>query len=140
MTFDLTKIYGNLGNTEKKDWSQIMKSLEGSSRLETMENVENFILENFSFEIAQGAEGYAYFGNIDANSAGWQLVKAQVEQTGNQYGYISSTQAGMLFNDNGFNEALKGILKNVDKYDNILFDLYEGENYFGIKNGYFLQK
>ena len=75
MSFDLASIYKHLGKTKAEEWSEIMKELKGESRTETLANVEKFILDNFSFDIAESAEGYAYFGNIDSSFAGWKLVK-----------------------------------------------------------------
>ena len=39
MTYDLTKIYENLGETQKQDWDDIMDSLKGKNRTETLNNV-----------------------------------------------------------------------------------------------------
>lgn len=36
--------------------------LIGKNDAETIKNVQKFILDNFSFEIVEGAEGWAYFG------------------------------------------------------------------------------
>ena len=39
MTYDLTKIYENLGETQEEDWDDIMDSLKGKNRTETLKNV-----------------------------------------------------------------------------------------------------
>ena len=39
MTYDLTKIYEKLGKTQEEDWDDIMDSLKGKNRAETLNNV-----------------------------------------------------------------------------------------------------
>ena len=39
MTYDLTKIYEKLGKTQEEDWDDIMDSLKGKNRTETLKNV-----------------------------------------------------------------------------------------------------
>ncbi len=118
--------------TTTEDWTIIFSNLVGNSDAETIINVQNFIKENFSFEIEAGAEGYAYFGNAGATTASsdiqvYKYVDAIVESSPNKYGYISSTQAGKLFNDKSFNDVLKEYL-----VDNSLKDiLYNGKNSTG---------
>ncbi len=97
--------------TSYKDWRTIFSELAGSNDLETIANVQKFIKENFSFEIQLGAEGYAYFGKSGATTINsdifiYQCVDAIVQSSPNKYGYISSTQAGKLFNDKWFNVVL----------------------------------
>ena len=106
----LKNIYEKIGNgveTDSSDWEGVLKLIKGKDDAETLNNLQTFIKEKFSFKISENAEGYVYYGGVDDNTRVWQLVDADVKMSGGTKGYISSTQAGKLFNAPGFNKVLK---------------------------------
>jgi hypothetical protein len=125
----------NSGNTTNiKDWSEVAQhyNILGSDNAETIKNIENFVAENFSFETTTES-AYVYFGS-DENISIWQCVDCICTDTSQSSGYISSTQAGRLFNDNGFYEFLEEMLgeknKLLKKIDGIT-ELYDGTDASG---------
>ena len=128
----LKGIYENLGNTKAEDWQEIMKLLKGADDAETINNVLDFVAEHFSFAIEEGAEGYVYYGSTESTRI-WRIVEGIVKDTGSEVkaGYISSTQAGRLFNDNGFKDALKKIIGDRDLFkingETGITQLYDGD-------------
>ena len=128
----LKGIYENLGNTKAEDWQEIMKLPKGADDAETINNVLDFVAEHFSFAIEEGAEGYVYYGSTESTRI-WRIVEGIVKDTGSEVkaGYISSTQAGRLFNDNGFKDALKKIIGDRDLFkingETGITQLYDGD-------------
>ena len=118
--------------TSDKDWEAVAEyfSLKGKTDAETITNIERFVLDNFSFEAA-AENPYVYFGT-DGNANIWQCVDGICKDSANNAVYISSTDAGILFNDDGFYKFLKD---NLDKklFDNVdgIVPLYEGTNASG---------
>ena len=101
----------NSGNTTNiKDWSEVAQhyNILGSDNAETIKNIENFVAENFSFETT-AESAYVYFGS-DENISIWQCVDCICKDTSQSSVYISSTQAGRLFNDHGFYKFLENML------------------------------
>lgn len=144
----LQRIYTALSSTEKiatsvDDWTLILEYCKGTDYIETISNLQNFIKNKFSFAIEKGAEGFVYFGNLDNNNKVgiYKVMNAYSDQYSQYYGYISSTQAGKLFNDEGFGTALKewaneiytnnnieGFI-NSDSFFNSLFDGKDASGY-----------
>ncbi len=128
------EIIKNMLNTEEDTqecWEIIFEELVGESDAETITNVQKFIKDNFSFEIQSGAEGYAYYGMSGATTLSedtplYKYVDGIVSSTPDKYGYISSTQAGKLFNDKWFNVVL-----NQKVGREVRSILYNGENNSG---------
>ena len=78
--------------TQKKDWEVVFDVLKGDSDVETILNVQDFVLKNFSFEIEPGAEGWAYLGISGATTSFadipiFKYVDAIVEEKPYKYGY-----------------------------------------------------
>ena len=103
--------------TELDDWLEVARNykLSGSDNAETIKNIERFIADNFSFETT-AESAYVYFGS-DGNINMWQCVDLICKDATQSSGYISSTQAGILFNDDGFYAFLDDAL---GKDDNLL--------------------
>ncbi|MCM1170839.1 MAG: hypothetical protein NC393_01810, partial [Clostridium sp.] len=120
--------------TKASDWLEIMSSLVGEDDIETIKNIYGYIIQNFSFNISENAEGYLYYGKLNSNVAIWQTIEEIVNNDAG-FGYISSTEAGKIFNDAGFNEAIQYYIKDEvlrkNKFD-ILYNGYEasGKIYF----------
>lgn len=89
------------------EWRRVIELCEGVDTAETLNNLYNFILQNYNFDIKEGAEGVVYFGSIDYNNtlAMFKVVDGLTEKA--NYGYISSTKGGELFNDQNFQEAVR---------------------------------
>ena len=101
----------NSGNTTNiNDWSEVAQhyNISGSDDVEIIRSIENFVAENFSFETT-AESAYVYFGS-DGNAKIWQCVECICKDTSQNSAYISSTQAGKLFNDKGFISFLKQTL------------------------------
>ena len=116
--------------TKQTDWDIIMETLQASTDAERINNIHNFILDNFSFMISENAEGIVYYGKVgDTNSVPiYKLVNGIVDNSPENYGFISSTQAGKLFNDEGFKAALRSFLEDemiVRDFDRVI---YNGNN------------
>ncbi len=47
--------------SQAEDWLKIFETLEGSSYAETLQNIENYICRNISFDTL-ASEAYVYFG------------------------------------------------------------------------------
>lgn len=96
----------------KKDWEYVFEhyNLRGSSDAETIQNVQKFVSDNFSFASPDAKSAYVYFGN-DGNVAMWQIIDDICKITDGSMEYISSTEAGKLFNDEGFYIVLREILE-----------------------------
>lgn len=114
-------------NSKVKDWDAIIKELVGKDDVTTINNIYDFVCENFSFGIEKGAEGYVYFGtvNSDGTTRAYQVIEGIVNSSDGAYGYISSTEAGKIFNDLGFMSAVKNNLKDSSlkvAQNNPLFD------------------
>ena len=78
--------------TDIEDWEVIFDVLKGDNDVETILNVQDFVLKNFSFEIEPGAEGWAYFGMSGATTSSddipiFKYVDAIVEEKPYKYGY-----------------------------------------------------
>ena len=125
-------------STSFSDWSVIEDQLEGSDVAETINNIQQFVSDNFSFEISPNAEGFVYYGQaIDGSSSEcapiYKIVDDIVNNSSETYGYISSTEAGKLFNDKGFELFLKDIvLRDPNITDENFNTIYNGTNYSGI--------
>ncbi|MFQ7393849.1 MAG: hypothetical protein ACLRMX_00910 [Lachnospira eligens] len=120
--------------SSEDDWVEVFNqyNLSGSSDAETIQNVQKFVSENFSFASPDAEAAYVYF---------WQRWKSSYvgvvdnicSNSDGRKEYITSTEAGKLFNDDGFNETLRkysnnnGLLKNT----NGIQELYEGTNSSG---------
>lgn len=121
------EIFESGEETKKSDWSVIMDSLCGKNDAETISNIQNFVEKEkyFSFKIADGAEGYVYYGMVNQNTPAFQVVDGMVKSADGSYAYISSTKAGKLFNDTGFTEAVRDILIEPslkNKRNNLIFN------------------
>ena len=105
------------------DWIDILMPLEGKTDGETINNIYDFIMENFSFEISENAEGYLYYGKLNDNVRIWKAVGGVVENN-SSYEYISSTWAGEIFNDEKFQDAVFKLLKDdlLAENEDILFN------------------
>lgn len=94
--------------------------------------MQKFVSENFSFASPDAEAAYVYFGS-DGKVAMWEVVDNICSNSDGRKEYITSTEAGKLFNDDGFNETLRkysnnnGLLKNT----NGIQELYEGTNSSG---------
>lgn len=93
----LQRIYSALNSTEKietsiDDWWIVFDHCAGSDYIETVNNLQNFIADNFSFEI-KGTEGLVYFGSVDDSNKipVYKVMDAYSSQYPESYGYISST-------------------------------------------------
>ena len=108
--------------TELDDWLEVARNykLSGSDNAETIKNIERFIANNFSFETTTET-AYVYFGS-DGNINMWQCIDLICKDTTQSSGYISSTQAGILFNDDGFYQFLDNTLGE----DSYLFEKIDG--------------
>lgn len=120
--------------SSEDDWVEVFNqyNLSGSSDAETIQNVQKFVSENFSFASPDAEAAYVYFGS-DGKVAMWEVVDNICSNSDGRKEYITSTEAGKLFNDDGFNETLRkysnnnGLLKNT----NGIQELYEGTNSSG---------
>jgi len=94
--------------TELNDWLDIARdyNISGNDDVEFIRSIENFVTENFSFETNTEA-AYVYFGS-DGNANIWQCVDCICKDTNQSASYITSTQAGRLFNDKGLQRCTKG--------------------------------
>lgn len=92
-------------------------------------------MDNYSFSIEKNAEGFVYYGTTTEKEAGiWKLVDGITEASNGNSGYISSTEAGKLFNDSNFNDALGEVFGTAAKEGSIAVGgnlLYEGMDYSG---------
>lgn len=64
----LKNIYEKIDNgveTDLSDWKGIFKLIKGEDDAETLNNLQTFIKEKFSFTISENAEGYVYYGGLD---------------------------------------------------------------------------
>ena len=78
--------------TDIEDWEVIFDVLKGYNDVETILNVQDFVLKNFSFEIEPRAEGWAYLGISGATTSFadipiFKYVDAIVEEKPYKYGY-----------------------------------------------------
>ena len=120
--------------TELNDWLDIARdyNISGNDDVEFIRSIENFVTENFSFETNTEA-AYVYFGS-DGNANIWQCVDCICKDTNQSASYITSTQAGRLFNDKGFNKFLEKIISedsNLLKEINGIKALYDGTDASG---------
>lgn len=60
--------------TKKSDWAEIMECLSGKNDAETVKNIQQLVKKNFSFQIADGAEGYVYYGELEGDTRVWKVV------------------------------------------------------------------
>ena len=74
----LKQIILNGGITDKEDWEMVMKQLVGSKDVQTIDNIYKFVDKYFSFKIENGAEGYVYFGGVNADDSlrAYQVIRA----------------------------------------------------------------
>lgn len=120
--------------TELADWNEVAQhyNLLSDNNAEVVENIEKFVIDNFSFE-TNAETAYVYFGS-DGNIDMWRCVDLICKDTKTNSAYISSTQAGKLFNDNGFYKFLETALQKDDlllkKIDGISA-LYDGTDASG---------
>lgn len=115
-------------NSTKVDWEDVFNqyNLRGSSDAETIQNVQKFVSENFSFSSPEAEAAYVYFGS-DGKVAMWKVVDNICSNSDGRKEYITSTEAGKLFNDEGF----KGAIRNNIEEKNVINELYEGNNASG---------
>ena len=64
----LKKFILNGGITQEEDWTTIMEQLVGAKDVQTIDNIYKFADKYFSFKIENGAEGYVYFGEVNAGN------------------------------------------------------------------------
>ena len=125
----------NSGNTTKPDdWAEVARNykLSGSDNAETIKNIENFVANNFSFETTTET-AYVYFGS-DGNVDMWKCVDLICKDNKMNSSYISSTQAGKLFNDYGFYQFLdKTLAEDAHLFEKIdgISALYDGTDASG---------
>ncbi len=115
------------------DWIDLLVFLEGGTDGETINNIYDFIVDNFSFEISENAEGYLYYGKLNDTVPIWKTVD-EVVKNNSSYGYISSSQAGKIINNEIFQDAVLDVLKDnsLAGNDDFLFNGHyaSGEIYF----------
>ena len=131
---ELERIIEALKNGETTftdDWQAVAEyySLKGETDAETITNIEKFVLDNFPFEAA-AENPYVYFGT-DGNANIWQCVDGICKDSANNAVYISSTDAGILFNDSGFYAFLKENITNKTLFDNIYAEV-DGRVVYGL--------
>ncbi|WP_304325977.1 calcium-binding protein [Bifidobacterium thermacidophilum] len=87
-----------------KAWKKIFDALGVGDSLDGFARMESFIGGVFSSELAPGLEGCLYAGGMSVGVHSGLMWKVMDSYGG--HGYISSTEAGQLFNDAGFKGAL----------------------------------
>ena len=62
-------------NSTKGDWEDVFNQYKlcGKSDAETIQNIQKFVSENFSFSSPDAEAAYVYFGN-DGKVAMWEVV------------------------------------------------------------------
>ena len=126
-----------MAKLSKDEWIALFNKFinESDSYGEAIEKVQQYIADNYSFSIGKNAEGFVYYGTTTDKEAGiWKLVDGITETSNGNSGYISSTEAGKLFNDSNFNDALGEVFGTIAKEGSIAVGgnlLYEGMDYSG---------
>ena len=94
---------------------------------EQLEAIYNYVETNYSCEIT--GEGYVYCGKLEDGTPVYQVVDKLVKTEGN--GYISSTEAGKLFNNEGFSDSITEIFRDklADGYSSS--SMWEGKEFSG---------
>ncbi len=96
---------GGLEAAEVSDaWGEIFDALGVGDSLDGFARMESFIGGVFSSELAPELEGCLYAGGMSVGDHSGFMWKVMGSYEG--HGYISSTEAGQLFNDAGFKGAL----------------------------------
>ena len=126
----------------RKEWAALFRQFRDSSvtTAEAIKKAQDFIKENYSFSLPENATAYVYFGSVDGNIGVWQVIDDLSDKSGGQRGYISSTEAGKLFNDwKNFQRAMEEVFGPYVQMDGIKDDdnseryrcLYEGQEHSG---------
>lgn len=133
--------------TENNFWKNKINDLLNETKgdkAKTITKIQEYIKNNYSFSIGDDAEGTVYYGTIGKGTDeihAWEIVKEYVNSSKGIRGYISSTEAGELFNEDNFNDALpEALIKNNE--GDIDINLYNGQNSDGkihFKNGSIVQ-
>lgn len=122
-----------------EEWVELFDEFRDSSETtaEAIKKAQGFIKENYSFSLPENATAYVYFGSVDGNIGVWQVIDDLTKKSGGQRGYISGTEAGKLFLNDAFNDALKDVFGQYVKSEKNQTDkerkdmLYEGQEHSG---------
>ena len=121
----------------EEEWIELFNKFlsESDSYGEAIGKVQQYIADNYSFSIGENVEGFVYYGTTTEKEAGvWKLVDEITEASSGSSGYISSTEAGKLFNDHNFTSALDKAFGATAQEGRITVGgnlLYEGMDYSG---------
>lgn len=120
----------------KQEWYDLFtKFIDENEKIgDAVKEAQRYIKKEYSFKLPEDATAYVYFGSVDGKVGIWQIVKGISDGSNEQRGYISSTEAGQLFNDrDNFVAALQQAFAPYVKKDNINLSkediLFEGANH-----------
>ncbi|MFC0125106.1 hypothetical protein, partial [Bifidobacterium apri] len=111
--------YAKLLKEKSKAWKKIFDTLGVNDSLDGLARMESFIGGVFSSELDPELEGCLYAGGMSVGDrAGlmWQVMDSY-----GGHGYISSTEAGRLMNDEGFQQSL------ADRFPSLIRDRLGGD-------------
>lgn len=111
--------YVELLDAKGKAWERIFDALGVDDSLDGLARMESFIGGVFSSELAPELEGCLYAGGMSVGDrAGlmWQVMGSYED-----HGYISSTEAGRLMNNEGFQQSL------ADRFPSLIRDRLGGD-------------
>ncbi|MEJ5921875.1 hypothetical protein [Bifidobacterium thermophilum] len=100
-------------------WKEIFDALGVGDSLDGLARMESFIVGEFSSELDPGLEGCLYAGGMSVGGRAGFMWKVMGSYEG--HGYISSTEAGRLMNDEGFQQSL------ADRFPSLIRDRLGGD-------------
>lgn len=100
-------------------WKKIFDTLGVGDSLDGFARMESFIGGVFSSELDSELEGCLYAGGMSVGDYSGFMWKAMGSYEG--HGYISSTEAGRLMNDEGFKQSL------ADRFPSLIRDRLGGD-------------
>ena len=120
----LEKEYAELLDAKGVAWGKIFDALGVGDSLDGLARMESFVGGVFSSELAPGLEGCLYAGGASVDGApvdGSVVFMWKVMDSYGGHGYISSTEAGRLMNDEGFQQSL------ADRFPSLIRDRLGGD-------------
>lgn len=111
--------YTGLLSEKRQAWSRIFTALGVNDSLDGFSRMESFLGGVLSSDLATNQEGCMYAGGMSVDGHAGFMWKAMDTYDG--HGYISSTEAGRLMNDEGFQQSL------ANRFPSLIKDVLGGD-------------
>uniref|UniRef100_UPI0024919E73 hypothetical protein n=1 Tax=Bifidobacterium ruminantium TaxID=78346 RepID=UPI0024919E73 len=105
--------YTDLLKAKGEAWERIFDALGVDDSLDGFSRMESFLGGVLSSDLATNQEGCMYAGGMSVDGRSGFMWKAMDTYDG--HGYISSTEAGRLMNDEGFQQSLANCFPSLIK-------------------------